>query len=238
MINSLIIDDEAKAISLLRKQLTKHCTEVEVMAEAQRIDEAVPLIKLHRPQLIFLDIEMSGGTGFDLLEKIQERNFHVIFVTAHSEFAIKAFQFSVTDYLLKPVNITLLKQAVQRVKNIIDASTSNIFEQTLRIPSTNGIVVFTYITNIIRLEADGPYTHIYITDGKHYMSSHNLKQFEEHLDSTLFLRVHRSHLINRNKIKSIIDKQGLQIQMVDGITIEVPRRNKQDVLKLLHVKSY
>ncbi len=233
MINSLIVDDEAKAIMLLRKQLKKHCPEINVVAEAQRIDEAIQLIELNKPQLIFLDIEMAGGSGFDLLERIQERNFHVIFVTAHSEFAIQAFRFSVTDYLLKPVNREILSQAVKKVEYLIGISAATSTIQTLRIPSTNGMT-FVNITNIIRMEADGPYTHIYMDNEKHCMSSHHLKQFEEHLDAAIFLRIHRSHLINRGKIKSVIDKQGLFIEMSDGMKIEVPRRSKQDIIKMLH----
>lgn len=236
MINSIIVDDETKAIILLRKQLKRHCPEVNVVAEAQRIDEAIRLIELNHPQLLFLDIEMAGGSGFDLLEKIHDRNFHVIFVTAHSEFAIKAFRFSVTDYLLKPVNRETLILAVKKVKHLIDISVATSTIQTLRIPSINGMT-FVNITEIIRMEADGPYTHIYTDNDKHYMSSHHLKQFEEHLDSSIFLRIHRSHLINRGKVKSIIDKQGLLIEMEDGMKIVVPRRSKQDIIKMLHSQS-
>jgi two-component system LytT family response regulator len=179
---------------------------------------------------------MAEGSGFDLLENIQTRNFHVIFVTAHSEFAIKAFRFSVTDYLLKPVSRELLIQAVQKVKNLIDVSASASSIQTLRIPATFGIT-FVNIINIIRLEAEGPYTHIYMDNGKHFMSSQNLKQFERHLDEGVFLRIHRSHLINRNKIKSIIDDNGLLLEMTDGFSIEVPRRSRQDFLKMFNLKK-
>jgi two-component system, LytTR family, response regulator len=236
MISSLIVDDEEKAIALLRKQLKRHCPEVEIVGEAQRIDEAIRLIELHHPRLIFLDIEMVGGSGFDLLERLKQRDFHVIFVTAYSEFAIKAFRFSVTDYLLKPVNRELLKQAVNKVKTLIDTSAPVSSIQTLRIPYSGG-VAFVPIINIIRMSAEGPYTHIYLDSGKHYMTSHHLKQFEEHLDSGLFLRIHRSHLINRNKIKSIADKQALMIEMTDGAVIEVPRRSKQEILKILNFQK-
>ncbi len=234
MINSLIVDDEVKAIGLLRKQLKRHCPEINVVAEAQNIDDAISMIELYHPQLIFLDIEMARGSGFDLLEKVHIRSFHVIFVTAHSEFAIKAFRFSVTDYLLKPVNRELLVQAVQKVKYLLDVSTSASSIQSLRIPSTSGMT-FVNITNIIRMEAEGPYTHIYMDNEEHCMSSHHLKQFEVHLDERVFLRVHRSHLINRNKIKTISDKGGLVIEMIDGVTIEVPRRSKQGILKMLRL---
>jgi len=236
MIRSLLVDDEEKAIILLRKQLAKYCPEVEVVGECQRISEALRLIELHKPQLVFLDIEMAGGDGFDLLESIKGRNFHVIFVTAHSEFAIKAFRFSVTDYLLKPVNRDLLKQAVDKVNTLLCASSSVSPMQTLRIPSTGG-VAFVPIKDIIRMAAEGPYTHIYAEGGKHYMTSHHLKQFEEHLDSGLFIRVHRSHLINRSKIKEVVDRQALFIKMTDGFIIEVPRRNKSELLKTLNFQK-
>ena len=242
MIDAVIVDDVVKAIVVLRRLLNAHCPEINIVGEADDVDEAIKLIKLKRPQLVFLDIRMSGKSGFDLLDEIKDRNFHVIFVTAHSEYAIKAFRFSVTDYLLKPVNSDNLKQAVQKVKTLMAANAPLINTkdapalQTLRIPSTNGLA-FVYINNIIRLEADGHYTNIYTDNGKHYMSSYHLKQFEEHLDTSMFLRLHRSHLINRNQIKSIIHKEGLFIEMKDGFKIEVPRRNKEEVLKMIHLKQ-
>src|SRR5580692_7404342 len=112
MITALLVDDIEKANVVLRRQLIEHCPEVKIIGEAEDADEAMKKIELHHPQLVFLDIEMEGKDGFDLLEETRERNFHVIFVTAHSEFAIKAFRFSVTDYLLKPVSGSILKQAV------------------------------------------------------------------------------------------------------------------------------
>jgi two-component system LytT family response regulator len=230
MISSLIIDDEPKAIALLCNQLRRHCPDVNVIGQAGRIDEAIKLIEAHRPQLLFLDIQLAEGTGFDLLEKIEVRNFHVIFITAHSEFAIKAFRFSVTDYLLKPVSRELLIQAVQKVKNLIDIKHSTSAVQTLRIPVTKG-VAFTNIMNIVRLEAEGPYTHIFLDNGQHIMSSHHLKQFEEHLDPNVFLRIHRSHLINKMKISKVNETEKIYIEMADGFQIEVPRRSRQDFLK-------
>jgi two-component system, LytTR family, response regulator len=232
MINTIIIDDELKAIVLLRKHLKKYCPDINIVGEAQRTEQAICLIELHKPQLLFLDVKLAEGDAFDLLENIQIRNFHVIFVTAYSEFAIKAFRFSVTDYLLKPVNRDLLIQAIQKVKHLIDVSATASSSQTLRVPASNGIT-FINTMNIIRMEAEGAYTHIYLDDGQHLMSSHHLKQFEEHLDENLFVRIHRSHLINRNKIKSINDKNKLLLKMTDGFSIEVPRRNKADFLKII-----
>ena len=245
MIDAVIVDDVVKAIVVLRRLLNAHCPEVNIVGEADDVDDAIRLIELHHPKLVFLDIRMAGKSGFDLLDEIKERNFHVVFVTAHSEYAIKAFRFSVTDYLLKPVNSEDLKHAVQKVKKLLDAADLNTLQvpakdvdglQTLRIPSTNGLA-FVYINNIIRLEADGHYTNIYMDNGRHYISSYHLKQFEEHLDDKLFLRLHRSHLINQDQIKSVAQKDSLVIEMNDGAKIEVPRRHKEEVLKMIHLKK-
>jgi two-component system, LytTR family, response regulator len=244
MIDTVIVDDVEKAIVVLRRLLNTNCPEINIVGEADDVDDAIRLIESRHPKLVFLDIKMAGKSGFDLLDEIKERNFHVVFVTAHSEYAIKAFRFSVTDYLLKPVASDDLKQAVQKVKRLIEASEASSSHtnakdttamQTLRIPSTNGLA-FVYINNIIRLEADGHYTNIYMDSGKHYISSYHLKQFEEHLDSKIFLRLHRSHLINQNQIKSIAQKEGLVIEMKDGARIEVPRRHKEEALKMLQLK--
>lgn len=240
MINALIVDDVTKSIVVLRRLLNEHCPEVNIVAESDDVDEALSLIERHHPQLVFLDIDMPGKTGFDLLEESKERNFHVIFVTAHSEFAIKAFRYSVTDYLLKPVDSSILKQAVQKVINILELSGSENSPdesvETLRIPSINGLA-FAPFNDIVRMQAEGHYTHIFLVNGRHYLSSYNLQRFEEHLDHNLFLRIQRSHIINHNKIKSLIQTNVLAVEMVDGFRIEVPRRNKDELLKLLHTKS-
>jgi two-component system LytT family response regulator len=240
MIKALIVDDVAKSIVVLRRLLKEYCPEVNIVAESEDVDEALRLLELHHPQLVFLDIEMAGKNGFDLLEESKGRNFHVIFVTAHSEFAIKAFRFSVTDYILKPVDSNILKQAVQKVIKLVESSKSvnNTEEsfQTLRIPSIDGLA-FVSFDDIIRMQAEGHYTHIYLVSGKHYLSSYNLQRFEEHLDHDLFLRVQRSHIINQKKIKSLIQIQGLFVEMIDGYRIEVPRRNKEEFLKLLQLRK-
>lgn len=239
MIDTLIVDDVSKAIVVLRRLLAAHCPEVNIVGEAEDVNEALKKIELYHPQLVFLDIEMAGKNGFDLLEESKGRNFHVIFVTAHSEFAIKAFRFSVTDYLLKPVDSKILKQAVQKVVKLTESSgadSANTTPQTLRIPSTHGLT-FVRFNDIIRMEAEGHYTHIYLADGKHHFSSYHLQQFEEHLDRKMFMRVHRSHIINCNKIKMLIQKPVPVIEMVDGCRIEIPRRNKEEFLKLLQLKG-
>jgi two-component system, LytTR family, response regulator len=239
-IRTILVDDVEKANVVLRRLLAEFCPEIEVLAQAEDVDEAKRLIALHKPQLVFLDIEMAGKSGFDLLQDMKDRDFHVIFVTAHSEFAIKAFRFSVTDYLLKPLNDEILKQSVQKVVKLILSSSqetkSTLTPLTLRIPSTNGLA-FVKLNDIIRLEAEGHYTHIYVENSKHYFSSYHLAQFEEHLDKKMFLRAHRSHIINRDKIRGIYQNPRLQIEMNDGFLIEIPRRNKESFLKVLQLSD-
>ncbi len=245
MIKAIIVDDEKKGVHMLRMLLEENCPNVKVVDEAYEIHKAEALIKSHHPQLIFLDIDMGSNTGFDLLEKVKGENTHVIFVTAHSHFAVKAFRFSVADYLLKPVDIDELKQAVHKVKILIEeahaASADSDFDaigkQTLRIPSTDG-THFVYFMNIIRMEADGAYTNIYINTDTHkvktFVSSYNLKQFEEHLDPSYFMRVHRSHVINLKMIRSVVDRDGLFAQMADDALIEISKRTRTDFLSRIH----
>ncbi len=238
MINALIIDDEKKAVVVLRKLLMEYCPEINIVGEASRVNQAIQLIEEHKPQLLFLDIEMPGKSGFDLLESVRFSG-HVIFVTAHSEFALKAFRFSVTDYLLKPVGIDELKNAVEKVKNLIKMNAAKTIEppaiQTLRISTTEG-TAFVYFMNIVRLEADGSYTHIYLDNGRHYLVSDYLKQLEDVLDPSMFIRTHRSHIINLKKIKSVIDHHGLFAEMEDGALIEVSKRIKPNFIKIIHTK--
>jgi two-component system LytT family response regulator len=233
-IRSIIIDDEFKSIWLLKRLLTIHCPQIEVVAEASRMEEAIMLIETHHPQLIFLDVEMPGGSGFDLLEKITKRNFHVIFISAHSDFAIKAFQFSVTDYLLKPINRDLLINSILKVESITSKYASYNFHKTIRVPTNKG-VLFIPMGSIVRLAADGSYTKIYIEKGVEYLCSSNLRNFEGKLDLNIFIRINRSNIINKEKITSIVDKQHLVIEMADGEIIDVPRRSKKEIMELLGI---
>jgi two-component system LytT family response regulator len=241
MIDALIVDDERKSIEVLRKLLKEYCPDVNIVGDAARVMPAVQLIEKLHPHLIFLDIEMPGLSGFELLEKIRGKNIHVVFVSAYSEFALKAFRFSVVDYLLKPVGIDELKQAVEKVKALITAYAPELLlnkksdspqVQTLRIPSAEG-VIFVYLENIIRVEAEGSYSHIYLDNRKHYMISDNLKSLSAYLELPVFVRIHRSHIINLKKIKSVISKQGIMVEMSDGSIIEVAKRNRADFMKIM-----
>jgi two-component system, LytTR family, response regulator len=238
--DAIIIDDEAKAIAVLRRQIQRHCPELNIVAEAEDVEEAAAAIADKRPQLVFLDVDLTGATGFDLLERIEDRRFHVILVTAHAEYAVKAFRYSVTDYLLKPVDPEGLRLAVAKVKELLErdsllskqrSSSDRTAGQTLRIPSTEG-AVFVRMADIVRLEAEGAYTHIHVGAKRHF-SSYNLRQFEIHLEPTQFMRIHRSHVVNLGMIKAVHDKRELMVEMLDGAQVPVSRRHKADLLAAL-----
>ncbi|MCW5898160.1 MAG: response regulator transcription factor [Flavobacteriales bacterium] len=236
-LDAIIIDDEAKAIAVLRRLIDRACPQVKVLAEAEDVEDGVTAIRTMRPQLVFLDVDLSGATGFDLLERLEDRRFHVILVTAHPEYAVKAFRYSVTDYLLKPVDDEELRRAVAKVAELVERDAKQRpdadrpLRHTLRIPSTEG-AVFVRMEDIMRLEAEGAYTHIHVA-GKRHFSSYNLKQFEEHLDPAWFMRVHRSHVVNLRMVRSVQDRDGLKLELVDGTQVPVSRRQKADLLNLI-----
>lgn len=230
---AVIIDDESKGIEILRILLEINCPNVNVIGHAEEIEEAVRLIDTTHPDLVFLDIEMPGENGFSVLEKVKAKNLHVIFVTAHSQYAVKAFRYSVTDFLLKPVDAAELKDAVQKTENLIresrnESANKEEVPSTLRIPLANR-TIFIKMSDIIRLEADGAYTRIFVPN-QQYVASYNIRVFEEHLDKNYFMRVHRSHIINLYKIKKLVTEKKLLAEMTDDSRIKISRRIKNSFL--------
>ncbi|HKR07449.1 MAG TPA: LytTR family DNA-binding domain-containing protein [Bacteroidia bacterium] len=233
MIKAVIVDDESKSIEILRMLVETHCSDVKIEGYAEEVEDAIKLINAKQPDIVFLDIEMSGESGFELLEKVKTKNLHVIFVTAHSQYAVRAFRYSVADYLLKPVDSTELKDAIEKVKLLMkddqQVSKENIHlaeeeeKLTLRIPLPNRTVSVS-MTDIIRLEADGAYTKIFLAGNKQYFVSYNIKIFGEHLDPNLFMRVHRSHIINLKKVTKITGGKQLLAEMTDDSKVEISRR--------------
>lgn len=244
-IKALIIDDEQAPIELLKWLIKQYCPEIDQVETARSAEEAINLLSSYSPDLVFLDIQMPRYNGFDFLEKIATWNFEIIFTTAFNEFAIQAIRLSALDYLLKPIDDNELKRAVQRFitkrstvvtdpemyKNFIDnLSQPNKGKFKLAI-SDSKTIRYVPIEEIIRLEADGNYTYIYKTGPKSYYSAKTLKEYDELLLGSRFLRVHRSHLINIDHIISY-DKQGL-ISMTDGSVVEVSRRKRDFVQETL-----
>jgi len=187
MIKSVIIDDEKKGRETLKNMLAKYCNNVEVVDEANSAKNGKEIIENHNPDLVFLDIQMPHGTGFDMLEDVEEVNFEVIFTTAYDQYAIKAIKFAALDYLLKPIDIDELKNAVDRVKNKLASVDTNknfeIFLQNLKginkkiaLPTAEG-VSFIETKKIIRCEADGNYTCFFLANENKILVSKTLKEF-------------------------------------------------------------
>lgn len=243
LISSIIVDDEPGNIVTLNELIKQYCPQLIVTGTAQNPDEAIKIIKEVRPELVFLDIEMPFGNAFDLLDKLSPVNFEVIIVTAYNNYAVKAFKYAAIDYLLKPVNITELKNAVERVtesleKNAINNKITSFIEQyKATSTSSNKIVLPTnegsYIENIsdiMYLQASGNYTFIFCKGKEKYVVTKKLKEFEDILPLEIFIRIHNSSLININFVKKYFNGRGGYVQMEDGTTIQVASRKKNEFL--------
>ncbi|MTI39893.1 LytR/AlgR family response regulator transcription factor [Fulvivirga lutimaris] len=245
MVKSIIVDDELKSRESLQILLTDFCENVEVAALCQNVAEGIKAIKEHDPDVVFLDIQMQRETGFDLLEKIDEITFDVIFTTAYSEYAIKAFQFSAIDYLLKPIDISDLNRAVKKIekkdKNDISKKLNNLLDnlnpqqnaiKKLALPTHDGLV-FVKIKNIIYLEATSNYTIFHTNDGQQYMVSRTLKEYDEMLSEYNFFRIHNAHLININYIKKYVRGDGGYVVLTNDVSLDVSKRKKTGFLQKL-----
>lgn len=241
MIKACIIDDEKKGRDSLVRLLAEYCPNVDVIGVGGTVDEAYKLILSNQPDLVFLDVEMPRGSGFDLLRKFDPVPFRTIFITAHQHYAIKAIRNDVIDYLLKPLDVDELVTAVEKVKSNIDRTSLDILNTgskakksagKIAVPVKDGIA-FLHPEEIIRLQADGSYTHIFTLDSK-FTASKNIKEYEDMLDSTIFFRAHHSHLINLSHVKSFSRVDGYFVLMSDGSEVEVSRRRKDDFLSLMN----
>lgn len=239
----MIVDDKVAAIELMRWLIRQNCPEISSVASAISVAEALPLIASFQPDLLFLDIQMPKENGFDLLTKVSKWDFEVIFTTAHSEFAIKAIRFSALDYLLKPVNESDLKKAIERYKarkvypNAGDELYRNFIQNIkdhnkplkLALPGINEIQ-YVLIDEIIHLQAERNYTRIYFNNDRNFLSAKTLLEYEKLLQDSGFSRIHKSHLVN-NKYISVYDRKGV-IKLCDGTELEVSRRKKDATAKL------
>lgn len=245
MILAVIIDDEPKSRDVLSTLLNRFCPEVEVVAMAGSIDEAQKVIKEHTPDLLFLDIEMPGGNGLQLLEKTDIGKADVVFVTSYAHYAIPALRLSAVDYLLKPVEIDELQSAVARVVERQNSNNKsnlqvlkenlnqNVMLQKIAIPGIQD-VRFVKVSDIIRMEGDSNYSFLFLIGGEKIHSSKTLGDFEELLaNQPSFFRVHKTHLVNMEHVVKLIKTEGGYLEMSDGSQVEISRRRKAEVLQLL-----
>lgn len=239
MITAIIIDDEPKSVFTLKCFLEEHCKEVNVVAVAGSAKSGKELIEAFGPQLIFLDIEMPGASGFDLLQSLPAINFEIIFVTAYNQYAINAFRFSAIDYLLKPLRIHDLVKAVEKATVRINEKTvaanydlllRNLNERNAarqKVSFTErGEQFLVPVEDFIYLIADGNYTHVH-TKGKVFLTTRTLKEFEELLPANLFCRIHHGYIVNLECIAKVQKGRGGAVVMNDGKQLEIAIRRKE-----------
>jgi two-component system LytT family response regulator len=240
MIKAVVIDDMLLARKALIKDIAETSPQVSIVGEAENVVEGAKLIKKTDPDLIFLDIHLSDGDGFDILEICHPVRGQVIFTTASDQHAIKAFRFSAIDYLLKPIDPTQLKQAIQ--KSLVNINEKQLDVSTFRINYQNPqklvlhtaeVMKIVDIKDIIRLESMGNYTNFYFTDGTKLLITKTLKEYHELLIEHRFLRVHQSHLINLRLLSSYVKSEGGYLLMEDGSRIPVSVRKKPMVMEAI-----
>ena len=242
MIKAVLVDDEKKSTLTLKKLLGMYCADFLVSGEADNIPDAIRIINETEPDVIFLDIEMADGTGFDLLKKFDDPFFRFVFVTAHSRYAVKAFKYSAMDYLLKPVDVDDLKVTADKIRSSVrDGIILKQYKSTkgkmLKLRSKKD---FLHISTdqIIHMRAVGSYTKITMLDNEEHITSFNLGTLEEKLGDKDFVRVHRSETININHIVRIIKTDTLHAELTGGIKVEISRRNRANLFNAIKEKEY
>jgi two-component system LytT family response regulator len=242
-IKSVIVEDESAAREALKNYLAKYCPQIEIIGEAQNSREAIPLLHELQPQLVFLDVEMPFGNAFDVLEGCKDLHFETIFVTAFSEYSLKALNQSAAYYLLKPISIEELILAVNKVQQqlmkqelfnrnqiiVQNFREPKIEKQQVILPTLEGFEVVK-MEEIVRLRGNGNFTDIHLSDGTKKMVCRFLKHFDEMLDFP-FMRVHKSHIINLNFVKSYHKSLGGYVMLFDDTEIEISVGYKEEFLR-------
>lgn len=241
MIKTIIIDDEENNRLRLTRMIGDNFPNINIIGEADGVESGLKLIRIRKPELVLLDIMMADGDAFDLLEKLDNIFFKIIFITAYEEFALKAFKFSALDYLLKPVLVQNLKVAFERAENQIMTDLKlqlSTLQMNLQSPKNKTIVLRTSdklflveISEIIRCESDWNYTRFFTKGGKKYMVSQPIKEYEDILEDYGFFRIHKSHIVNISSIDSF-DKKNSLIILKDETRLPVARRKKNEFLAL------
>ena len=246
-LRTIIVDDEPDAVNFIQSIIEEYCPKLEVVGKASSAKEGSKMIISKMPDLVFLDVEMPKGSGFDLLANFPEKTFDVIFITAFNHYAIKAIKFSAVDYILKPININEFISAVDKVldkRNDGDhrnASFTTLLENVrsampgkLAIPTSDGME-YLNTQDIIRVEADRSYSWFYLVEHRKVLVSRNLKEYQELLTDRNFFRTHNSHLVNLEHVKKYIRQEGGAVELDDGSQVPISR-GKRDLFLLQMAK--
>ena len=233
-ITAILVDDEEKSIKNLDLLLAQHCPDVKVIDRASNALSAVSTILEKRPDLVFLDINMPGFNGFDVLENIGSQTATVVFTTAHRNYAINALRKGAFDYLLKPIDTEELKDCVARVRSKLGRQSTQ--PGMIGISVKDGII-FIKPADLVRVEAAGSYTTFYLENNVRHLASRSMKEYEAQLDPAVFFRCHNSHIINLRKVTKFIHSNGYFAEMTNGAMVEIARRQKDAFLeKLKHLE--
>ncbi len=253
MLKALLVDDEVNNLESLEFLLHYDCEGIEVAGKAQSVLQAREWLKHHTADVVFLDISMPGENGFQLLNNLQEQNFKVVFVTAYNEYALQAIKASAVDYILKPVNITELQKAVEKVKRAVSSPAAadqnrallqHLLEsvgkketpQKIALPQL-GSISFIEVDDMVSLQADSNYTIIHMKDMQKLVISKTLKDFEDLLDENRFVRIHKSYIVNLKYIREYSTIDGGIVKMTDGNQWSISRRQLELFLEKMKAAS-
>jgi two-component system, LytTR family, response regulator len=243
MKKAILIDDENNALEVLEMQIKNYCNSIHIIDKANTAQKGIDLIKKHKPDVVFLDIEMPYKNGFDVLNETIDYNYYVIFTTAYDQFAIKAFKYAAIDYLLKPIDIVELQQATEKlnkftetndIRNKVEALFSQLKnnktgQEKIALP-IGDVLEFFDSDEILRFESESNYTHAYLHNGKKVTLAKTLKEIEETINSKPFFRVHQSFYINTNYIEKFYKGESAYIIMKDKVQISVSRAKKEEFM--------
>jgi two-component system, LytTR family, response regulator len=244
MLKAIIVDDEQASRDTLQNYLTKYCENVQIMAQADGVKTAIPLIHKYDPDLVFLDVEMPYGNAFDLLQKVGNVKFETVFVTAFSHYALKALNMSASYYILKPIDIEELVLAVNKIDEsrrlkkesihnkivVENINTVNKQLQKMVLPRLDGFEVV-QVSDIVRCQADDNFTQFFFNNGKKELVCRTLKFYEDTLTDYGFIRIHKSHLVNSQYIKRYIKGKNGTIVMSDGSELELSQQRREQFLE-------
>lgn len=239
--NCIIIEDEINSRILLQEMLAMYLPQIKLLGVGSSVSEGVTLIDKLNPDVILLDIEITEGSGFDLLDQIKNKNAKVIFITGYEHYALKAIKYAAIDYLLKPISIEDLKAAFAKMGSTdfsgekLSVLTSNLESKSgpeqMMVPQGKGFTVVP-LQSISYLEANGPYVYIHFDDKKKILASHSLGYYEEMLDETQFFRIHKSILVNIKKIIRVITQPTLQVYLENDVSLDLAVRRKESFMEI------